>query len=84
MTNSKKQLPINLQLKDDEYVQFGDITHTHSIGNNCEYPVQIVTKDQIINFGRSHSNHSVYCNAKNISVADNNDQTLNCIELNTK
>lgn len=80
----KKQLANSLQLMNDEYIQFGDVTHAHGIGNNCEYPIQIITNDQIINFGRSHSNHSMYCNAKNISVADNDNQTLNYINLNAR
>ena len=42
------------------------------------------TTAEIINFGRLHSNHSMYCNAKNISVSDNNNQTLSVIELKAK
>ena len=73
----KNQLNNLLKLDDNEYVQFGDVTHAHGIGNNCEYPIQIVTKDQIIDFGRLHSNTDIYCNIKHISVADNDDQRLN-------
>ena len=73
----KNQLINLLKLDDNEYVQFGDVKHAYNIGNNCEYPIQIVTKDQIIDFGRLHSNTDVYCNIKHISVADNDDQRLN-------
>lgn len=73
----KNQLDNLLKLDNDEYIQFGDVKHAHNIGNNCEYPIQIVTKDQIIDFGRLHSNTDVYCNIKHISVADNDDQRLN-------
>lgn len=73
----KNQLANLLKLDDDEYVQFGDVKHAYNIGNNCEYPIQIVTKDQIIDFGRLHSNTDIYCNIKHISVADNDGQRLN-------
>ena len=73
----KNQLANLLKLDDDEYVQFGDVKHAYNIGNNCEYPIQIVTKDEIINFGRLKSNTDIYCNRKYINVADNNSQPLN-------
>ena len=73
----KNQLNNLLELNDDEYVQFGDVKHAYNIGNNCEYPIQIVTKDEIINFGRLKSNTDIYCNRKYINVADNNSQPLN-------
>ena len=72
----KNQLVNLLKLDDDEYVQFGDVKHAHNIGNNCEYPIQIVTKNEIINFGRLKSNTDIFCNIKHISVADNNGQSL--------
>lgn len=73
----KNQLSNLLELDDNEYVQFGDVKHAHNIGNNCEYPIQIITKDQIIDFGQLHSNTDIYCNIKHISVADNDSQRLN-------
>ena len=73
----KNQLANLLKLDDDEYVQFGDVKHAYNIGNNCEYPIQIVTKDEIINFGRLKSNTDIYCNRKYINVADNSNQPLN-------
>lgn len=73
----KNQLANLLKLDDDEYIQFGDVKHAYNIGNNCEYPIQIVTKDEIINFGRLKSNTDIYCNRKYINVADNDNQPLN-------
>lgn len=72
----KNQLINLLKLDDNEYVQFGDVKHAYNIGNNCEYPIQIITKDEIINFGRLKSNTDICCNIKHISVADNNGQSL--------
>ena len=72
----KNQLANLLKLDDDEYIQFGDVKHAYNIGNNCEYPIQIVTKDEIINFGRLKSNTDIYCNRKYINVADNDNQPL--------
>ena len=62
---------------DNECVQFGDVKHAYNIGNNCEYPIQIVTKDQIIDFGRLKSNTDICRNIKHISVADNDGQNIN-------
>ena len=73
----KNQLDNLLKLDNDEYIQFGDVKHAYNIGNNCEYPIQIVTKDQIIDFGRSKSNTDIYCNRKHISLADNDSQNIN-------
>ena len=73
----KNQLNNLLELNNDEYVQFGDVKHAYNIGNNCEYPIQIVTKDQIIDFGRLKSNTDIYCNRKHISLADNDGQNIN-------
>ena len=73
----KNQLINLLKLDDNEYVQFGDVKHAYNIGNNCEYPIQIVTKDQIIDFGRLKSNTDIYCNRKHISLADNDGQNIN-------
>ena len=73
----KNQLNNLLELNDDEYVQFGDVKHAYNIGNNCEYPIQIVTKDQIIDFRRLKSNTDIYCNRKHISLADNDGQNIN-------
>lgn len=73
----KNQLAKQLKLNNDEYIQFGNVNHLYNIGNNCQYPIQIVTKDEIINFGRLNSNTDIYCNIKHISVADNNGQGLN-------
>lgn len=73
----KSQLANLLKIDDDEYIQFGDVKHAYNIGNNCKYPIQIVTKDEIIDFGRLKSNTDIYCNRKYISVADNDDQPLN-------
>ena len=73
----KNQLANLLKLDDGEYVQLGDVKHAYNIGNNCEYPIQIVTKDEIINFGQLKSNTDIYCNRKYINVADNNNQPLN-------
>ena len=72
----KNQLINLLKLDDNEYVQFGDVKHAYNIGNNCEYPIQIVTKDQIIDFGRLKSNTDVCRNIKHISVADNDGQNI--------
>ena len=73
----KNQLINLLKLDDNEYVQFGDVKHAYNIGNNCEYPIQIVTKDQIIDFGRLKSNTDICRNIKHISVADNDGQNIN-------
>ena len=73
----KNQLINLLKLDDNEYVQFGDVKHAYNIGNNCEYPIQIVTKNQIIDFGRLKSNTDICRNIKHISVADNDGQNIN-------
>ena len=72
----KNQLSNQLRLTNDEYIQFGDVKHANGIGNNCEYPIQIVTKDEIIDFGKLHSNTDIFCNIKHIRVADNDNQDL--------
>ena len=73
----KNQLNNLLELNGDKYVQFGNVKHAYNIGNNCEYPIQIVTKDQIIDFGRLKSNTDICRNIKHISVADNDGQNIN-------
>lgn len=77
------QLAKCLELTNDEYIQFGEVKHAHGIGNNCEYPIKIVTKTEIIDFGKLHSIKDIYCNMKYIRVADNDNQDLSpkCIKL---
>lgn len=77
------QLAKCLELTNDEYIQFGEVKHAHGIGNNCEYPIKIVTETEIIDFGKLHSITDIYCNMKYIRVADNDNQDLSqkCIKL---
>lgn len=77
------QLTKCLELANDEYIQFGEVKHAHGIGNNCEYPIKIVTETEIIDFGKLHSITDIYCNMKYIRVADNDNQDLSpkCIKL---
>lgn len=79
----KNQLAKCLELTDDEYIEFGEVKHAYGIGNNCEYPIKIVTENEIIDFGKLHSNTDIYHNRKYISVADNDNQNLStkCIKL---
>lgn len=79
----KNQLAKRLELTDNEYIQFGDVKHAHYIGNNCEYPIKIVTETEIIDFGKLHSITDIHCNMKYIRVADNDNQDLSpkCIKL---
>lgn len=79
----KNQLTNRLELTDHEYIQFGEVKHAHGIGNNCEYPIKIVTKTEIIDFGKLHSIKDIYCNMKYIRVADNDNQDLSpkCVKL---
>lgn len=77
------QLAKRLELTNNEYIQFGEVKHAHGIGNNCEYPIKIVTETEIIDFGKLHSITDIYCNMKYIRVADNDNQNLSpkCIKL---
>lgn len=77
------QLTKRLELTDHEYIQFGEVKHAHGIGNNCEYPIKIVTETEIIDFGKLHSITDIHCNMKYIRVADNDNQDLNpkCVKL---
>lgn len=79
----KNQLTKRLKLTSDEYIQFGEVKHAHGIGNNCEYPIKIVTETEIIDFGKLHSITDIYCNMKYIRVADNDNQDLSpkCVKL---
>ena len=79
----KNQLIKRLELTDDEYIQFGKVKHAYGIGNNCEYPIKIVTETEIIDFGKLHSNTDIHCNMKYIRVADNDNHDLStkCIKL---
>lgn len=79
----KNQLAKRLELTDDEYIQFGKVKHAYGIGNNCEYPIKIVTETEIIDFGKLHSNTDIHCNMKYIRVADNDNHDLStkCIKL---
>ena len=79
----KNQLAKCLELTDDEYIEFGEVKHAYGIGNNCEYPIKIVTENEIIDFGKLHSNTDIYHNRKYISIADNDNQNLStkCIKL---
>lgn len=79
----KNQLAKCLELTDDEYIEFGEVKHAYGIGNNCEYPIKTVTENEIIDFGKLHSNTDIYHNRKYISVADNDNQNLStkCIKL---
>lgn len=77
------QLAKRLELTNDEYIQFGEVKHAHGIGNNCEYPVKIVTETEIIDFGKLHSIKDIHCNMKYIRVANNDNQDLSpkCVKL---
>ena len=77
------QLAKRLELTNNEYIQFGEVKHAHGIGNNCEYPIKIVTETEIIDFGKLHSIKDIYCNMKYIRVADNDNQDLSpkCVKL---
>ena len=79
----KNQLAKRLELTDSEYIQFGKVKHAYGIGNNCEYPIKIVTETEIIDFGKLHSNTDIHCNMKYIRVADNDNHDLStkCIKL---
>lgn len=79
----KNQLAERLELTNHECIQFGDVKHAHGIGNNCEYPIKIVTETEIIDFGKLHSTTDIHCNMKYIRVADNDNQDLSpkCIKL---
>lgn len=79
----KNQLAKRLELTNDEYIEFGEVQHAYGIGNNCEYPIKIVTETEIIDFGKLHSNTDIHCNMKYIRVADNDNHDLStkCIKL---